>query len=365
VEEKMKERKKQILTQMCRWLIGASIAPIAANLIKEIITIGGSHIHSKIDIYPLDHHRVIRYLDKHYPEANKRFCTLKAIAYISPDKIYVSKYDKSHIIYIKSYQRKIDSDSFRTLISIGIIGNNPTKILNNINYELYNFDDSCLHVYYDFSGVFTIPEMPLDKIIMNSNDKQRLINTIQNWENNERWYKKNGIQHTLGILIYGEPGTGKTSLVKAISKLMNKKIITLYNSASRSNPCDTNGEGNIVLIEEIDMVFRSRTDHTDKNLSDKSRENLSYFLQFMDGLLSTDGMIFIATTNHVDRLDPALIRPGRFDIHIEMKYFTKEMAEEWCDKFDVDRDILKINKVQYPVQPAKLLEYALTHKIDC
>lgn len=74
----------------------------------------------------------------------------------------------------------------------------------------------------------------------------------------------------------------------------------------------------------------------------------------MDGIYSVENVIYIATTNYIDRLDKGLIRPGRFDIQLEIPLFDKALALKMCQKFGYGEELLDYLAVEYPIQPAKL-----------
>ena len=131
------------------------------------------------------------------------------------------------------------------------------------------------------------------------------------------------------VIFTGEPGTGKTSTIFAIaSKLdMNISIINFgpklydhgYNNAIAELSNDT-----ILVLEDIDSLFIDRVN------SDENKSNISFsgILNILDGIARKHKLIIFMTTNHKDRLDPALIRPGRIDYNIHFNYSTKNQIEK-------------------------------------
>ena len=137
-------------------------------------------------------------------------------------------------------------------------------------------------------------------------------------------YTKNGAKIPKGILLHGQPGTGKTLLAKAIAGEADvpffqangssfeerfvgvgaSRIRELFNKAKKEAPC-------IIFIDEIDSIARSRYSKRSDN-----EQTLNQLLAEMDGFDSDDNVIVIAATNHIDVLDAAIIRPGRFDRHV-------------------------------------------------
>ncbi len=132
-------------------------------------------------------------------------------------------------------------------------------------------------------------------------------------------------------------------------------------------------ENSIILLEDVDAAFVSREDPRSQQLDTAyqglNRLTLSGLLNAIDGVTSTEGRIMFMTTNHVDRLDPALIRPGRVDVkhyigpctHLQLKkmftrFFPKEtmaMAEAFADK---------VTDLQLPVSAAHIQGYFMFFK---
>lgn len=155
-------------------------------------------------------------------------------------------------------------------------------------------------------------------------------------------YTQLGAKIPKGIIIVGPPGTGKTLLVKAVageaqvpffsisgSEFVEmfvgvgaSRVRDLFKKAKEKAPC-------IVFIDEIDAVGRSRSKNSLYTGANDERENtLNQLLTEMDGFGTNSGVIVLAATNRADMLDPALLRPGRFDRHIylELPNFTERKA---------------------------------------
>ncbi len=155
-------------------------------------------------------------------------------------------------------------------------------------------------------------------------------------------YTKLGAKIPKGIIIVGPPGTGKTLLVKSVageaqvpffsisgSEFVEmfvgvgaSRVRDLFKKAKEKAPC-------IVFIDEIDAVGRSRSKNSLYTGANDERENtLNQLLTEMDGFGTNSGVIVLAATNRADMLDPALLRPGRFDRHIylELPNFTERKA---------------------------------------
>ena len=165
-----------------------------------------------------------------------------------------------------------------------------------------------------------------------------MIKEIKRWHKSKAWYLEKGIPWKRGWLLYGIPGTGKTSLVRAIAEnldlpvwifdlgtLSNEEFDNYWTRMTSSTPM-------IALLEDLDATFDGR-----KNMSASSlmRDKLSFdcLLNCLDGVERADGVFTVITTNRIEKLDPSLgipqngersTRPGRIDRVIELKVLDEE-----------------------------------------
>ncbi len=143
------------------------------------------------------------------------------------------------------------------------------------------------------------------------------------------WYRERGVPYRRGYLLSGPPGCGKTSLVLALASYFCRPIYVLNlgdmwtDSKLFSAICTVPANG-VLLIEDVDIAGRARgvkleskpKRRYEKDGSNKSNmTTMSGLLNGIDGVISKDGRLLIMTTNYPDRLDAALIRPGRIDMH--------------------------------------------------
>lgn len=152
---------------------------------------------------------------------------------------------------------------------------------------------------------------------------------------NEQWYSERSVPHRRGYLFEGMPGSGKTSSIIALSSHLGKNIYRL----SLTNPSLTDssleslfadvGANAIVAIEDIDCAYDERV----KDASVKNSVSFSGLLNILDGIGSKEGRILFMTTNHKEKLDPALIRPGRVDKIIHFGAATKDQARRLYQRF--------------------------------
>ncbi len=145
-------------------------------------------------------------------------------------------------------------------------------------------------------------------------------------------YVKMGARMPKGIILYGPPGTGKTLMAKAIAKEANVAFFSVSGSdfvqlyvgvgAGRVREIFTEARKHkkaVIFIDEIDAIGKKRS-HNAANSNDEKDQTLNALLTEMSGFRDDEGIIIIAATNRLDMLDDALLRPGRFDRHIEVGY---------------------------------------------
>lgn len=171
---------------------------------------------------------------------------------------------------------------------------------------------------------------PLDTIYMDSEQKKRITQDIDRFMASKDWYAQHGIPHRRGYLFYGCPGTGKTSMVVALASAYQRNIaiISLGGFERDEDLFSALSElpGNsFVVIEDVD-VCGAPVGRDEKTMG----ITLSGFLNAIDGVSSRDGIVLFMTTNNPEKLDPALLRPGRVDLAEE---FTlpgpEERAQMW------------------------------------
>lgn len=177
-----------------------------------------------------------------------------------------------------------------------------------------------------------------------SNDEINKIKSfLDHFVDLKDFYYQKQLLYKTGILLYGKPGTGKTSLVKAIATHYNRSIINIniatfdeLSISTLTQSINVDSYKYIVLLEDIDTLFLNRDDD---NNTREDRTIINKLLQFLDSNSSPNDVIFIATTNHKERLDEALLRNGRFDLHINVD----EIFEDEVYKFGEDFGLTKEN----------------------
>ncbi|XVF15810.1 hypothetical protein REPUB_Repub09cG0188400 [Reevesia pubescens] len=174
-----------------------------------------------------------------------------------------------------------------------------------------------------------------DTLAMDQDLKDMIINDLKKFLSRKEYYKKVGKAWKRGYLLYGPPGTGKSSLVAAMANHLKFDIYDLgltsvHSDAELRRTLLSTTNRSILLIEDIDCsseVLERQIGNKKEEQPGKARQlTLSGILNCIDGLWSScgDERIIVFTTNYKDRIDPALLRPGRMDMHINMSYCTTD-----------------------------------------
>ena len=175
--------------------------------------------------------------------------------------------------------------------------------------------------------------------VAGEDEAKELLTEIVDYLHNPEKYREIGASMPKGALLVGPPGTGKTLLAKAVAGEANvpffsisgsefvemfvgmgaAKVRDLFKQANEKAPC-------IVFIDEIDTIGKKRDGNIGGN--DEREQTLNQLLTEMDGFDGSKGVVILAATNRPDSLDPALLRPGRFDRRIPVELPDLQGREE-------------------------------------
>jgi chaperone BCS1 len=169
-------------------------------------------------------------------------------------------------------------------------------------------------------------------------------------------YRQRGIPWRRGYLLYGPPGTGKSSLIQSIASYYDRQLVSLsltdMDDSALLRAWSEITDTSVIALEDIDSVFDGR-----RPLGELS---FSALLNTLDGAGAVEGSIAILTTNHRDRLDPALIRPGRCDREFELGYLTAESCAKMFDCFFPNSELTAVVSQKldnYQIAPAAWQNY--------
>lgn len=191
----------------------------------------------------------------------------------------------------------------------------------------------------------------VSSIILKDGITNEIEKDVQEFMESKEWYKARGIPYRRGYLLYGPPGCGKTSFVKAIAGQIGYDIYEM--ALSNRNLTDESlnsliseiDEKSILLFEDVDAVFLPRLQDEERSDKDdgllgklkiresKSKISFSGLLNALDGVASQEDYIVFMTTNQIEKLDAALIRPGRIDKRQLIDYPDEEQIVTFFKKF--------------------------------
>jgi len=185
---------------------------------------------------------------------------------------------------------------------------------------LYTYNDG-----WDYSQNYT-PRL-LESVVLQSGDKEQLVEDITRFRSSKQRYSRLGVPYHRGYLFYGPPGTGKTSLVSAVAAHFALSVycvnLTEFNDRSLMAAVSEVPRDSVLLFEDIDGMKggqkREPANGADKPGDKREKESanngvtLSGLLNVLDGFFAPTGVLFMMTTNHMEVLDLALLRPGRID----------------------------------------------------
>lgn len=237
-----------------------------------------------------------------------------------------------------------------------------------------------------------------ETLAMDPDKKNEIMLDLTEFANGEAFYRRAGRAWKRGYLLYGPPGTGKSSMIAAMANYLGYDVYDLELSEVQTNLelrklLMKTSSKSIIVIEDIDcsvnLTNRKGTNFgnfddvtTDMNTFGNNNDNdnnnnsitLSGLLNFTDGLWSCCGSerIFVFTTNHIEKLDPALVRSGRMDVHVFMSYCSFESLKILMKNYlgcmdDVETEVLRrLEEVieEAEMTPADISEVLVRNRRD-
>ncbi|CAL1706133.1 unnamed protein product [Somion occarium] len=308
--------------------------------------------------------------------------------------------NSTHTIYYKGHWLRVRrgrNNSGSEVLSISVVARNNSILKQLVLQAKKEYEAEAVHriqIYFaDSHGCWRWTDSrhkrPMSSIVLNPGVKEMLLADTKDFLKSEKWYADRGIPFRRGYLLHGVPGSGKSSLIHAIAGELMLDIYVVSLSSSWINDSTlTTLMGRvparcIVLLEDLDAAFTRSTsrddgstgvptsNNNDNNTEQTSSEtttqtvitrngrrvvktdqvpdvntlSLSGLLNALDGVAASEGRILFATTNHLERLDPALSRPGRMDVWVEFKNASKWQAELLFRNFfpstDEDNEVLE------------------------
>lgn len=294
---------------------------------------------------------------------------------------YIVKLKDNNFAMVETTREDNSKIFFEKSLHIRFIGKNRYLYRNAFLVESAKLTDKkCIPVKYlnEYGIQCDIIPRSFDSIVLEDSVRHNIVSGLQNWKASRDWYETHQLVYKIGVFLYGDPGTGKSTIARAISEMFNRAPIlvmdinNIMQSIRSIIKMRERYKGTIiVLIEDIDMYFPKQVDRIDNEQDnpDPNKEaeertnkiNQNAIFQLLDGVYSTDDTIYIATTNYKDKLDSALIRCGRFDIQERLSNLTEDGAKKKVQLLGYDASVLRELNIEYPVQPAllqsKIMEY--------
>lgn len=287
---------------------------------------------------------------------------------------------KKRIFIINMYRLNNNSTDGKNIeVKISTIGLSKQCLKDFFNHivDFYQEDTLMVGSVDSRGGVdyVNLKERDMSTVILEDNLKNSILKTIQEFEENKEWYIKRNINRVLGMLFYGLPGTGKTSIIRALATELKNNIhviplsnmtddvftSTIKTGVSR----DPNSRLQLIVFEDIDCI--SSTHNRDVvNTSKKeptSNISLSTILNVIDGVDGIDNAIIIATTNHIEKLDPALLRPGRFGHHFKFDLFGYDEIQKYA-MYAYGYHLPNLPKTEKRIAPCELQQLLLANLKD-
>lgn len=220
------------------------------------------------------------------------------------------------------------------------------KLNQLLDYVDTNYGSNYIKYYYNANGEVKCAGRIINKTFENIYLDGRIIDDIKkdldNFESSKNNYDLHGIRYKRTYLFYGEPGTGKSSLSLAISNYTKRDVLSINMSKDMTDSnlitlVSNRPNKSIILFEDIDCLL----DDINRNEESKDKEvkiSLSCILNILDGIYTPNDVIFIITTNNLDKIDDAIKRKGRTDFLAQIKKPNKVLINKLKDKFNIKND---------------------------
>jgi chaperone BCS1 len=213
-----------------------------------------------------------------------------------------------------------------------------------VRSRLYTYNDG-----WEYSENYS--PRSLESVVLGAGNKEQLVEDVTRFRNAKERYSRLGVPYHRGYLLYGPPGTGKTSLVSALAAHFALSVyclnLTEFNDRSLMAAVSQIPKDTVLLFEDIDCMKGGQAREA-ANLSSaepqaetKPKEagatnngvTLSGLLNVLDGFFAPTGVLFMMTTNRIETLDSALLRPGRIDYKLYLGKASDAQKVELYQRF--------------------------------
>jgi chaperone BCS1 len=264
-----------------------------------------------------------------------------------PFEVWFSRTENTH----ERSGRRVETLTFRTLgrnrVSLESFVEDVVRChvkRQGVLSYLYIYDDGWDYVEgYSPRG--------LASVVLQAGEKEHLLQDVEHFRRSKVRYEQLGIPYHRGYLFYGPPGTGKTSLVSALAAHFALSIYVInlaeFNDRSLMKAVNQVPANSVLLFEDVDCMRGSQSREEPDLISGRNgsstvatKDNaitnivtLSGLLNVLDGFQAPSGVLFAMTTNHVEKLDPALLRPGRIDYKLFLGKASDQQKVELYRRF--------------------------------
>lgn len=271
---------------------------------------------------------------------------------------------------------KKSNDLYQT-IEYKFIGLNAQKVCNrletfskdhqlSLNRRIYEMStQDYIRLYNNFSFVDAIRNIKsFNDVILKDEVKNEIIDILYKYKKNESLYKKYKLRHNIGILLHGPTGTGKSTLAYSIALYLKYPLVVVspefiynYSIGKRALLSLGDSDKRVVLIEEIDTMMDNLSVDKDGDEGGNGVLRRDHILKFIDAL--PNNTVLVANTNYYEKLDPALIRSGRFDIRLCIDRFEYKEAVKMAKYYNIEPDFIDTYKDKMPICPSELEFYLI------
>lgn len=254
--------------------------------------------------------------------------------------------------FMKSSLESSGTETQKERITIRTFGQSHRPLLDLLDQFQYKENDKKLSIHnYDgvnWARITSIEKRSLRTVCISNTIKQELIKNLDRFVNEPQWYKNKGLPYKVTILFTGLPGTGKSSIVKAIASHYCRAVcimdLSMMSNKSLQQALATIPEKSILLLEDIDAATKITESRMPKPIIDDdddrparspyeldgySNLTLAGLLNALDGVIPLHDVIVFMTTNHPENLDAALTRKARVDYTYELGPMKNDEIHEY------------------------------------
>jgi mitochondrial chaperone BCS1 len=265
---------------------------------------------------------------QHDPSERPRFS-------LCPRGIVVFRYRGRRIVAWLTKEQVQQSKEWRETIALRVF-RAPPEFFREVLNDAYEFasgrDGSTIQVWVPDGNYWRLqsrkPSRNRDTLLLADGIGESVIDDAKRFMKEQAWYRERGIPWRRGYMLCGPPGTGKSSLAHVLASelRMNVNVATMasfFTDEQMVRVMSNVPSGHVLLLEDIDATRRDGA----------AGPSFSSLLNVIDGLAAQDGRILIMTTNHPEKLDAALTRPGRVDVKVYIGCANRHQAEKMFLKF--------------------------------